>query len=88
MAASTLGDLRPEYTQYRDDGCEVHPSCLSCPLPVCIHDTTPQDGRFRNAHLREQVQRVSQLRLQGKCNREIAATLALSRRQVARLANQ
>lgn len=25
---------------YADTGCEVHNSCLSCPLPVCVHDLT------------------------------------------------
>ena len=28
----------PENATYRDDGCDIHPSCLSCPLPVCRYD--------------------------------------------------
>ncbi len=28
----------PENATYRDDGCDLHPSCLSCPLPVCRYD--------------------------------------------------
>lgn len=28
-----------------DDGCEVHPSCLSCPLPTCKWDLSPEDYR-------------------------------------------
>lgn len=23
---------------YRDDGCQHSPSCLTCPLPECVHD--------------------------------------------------
>jgi hypothetical protein len=31
-------DLRPEYCQYRDEGCEHAPSCLECPFPNCFYD--------------------------------------------------
>ena len=31
-------DTLPEHHTYRDDGCEVSPSCLRCPLPQCKHD--------------------------------------------------
>ena len=27
----------------RDTGCECSPSCLSCPLPVCVHDLPPRE---------------------------------------------
>lgn len=29
----------PETAHYTDDGCEVAPRCLRCPLAVCRHDT-------------------------------------------------
>ena len=28
----------PENATYRDDGCDLHHSCLTCPLPVCRYD--------------------------------------------------
>ena len=31
-------DRLPEFTSYRDGGCDVHPSCLTCPLPQCRYD--------------------------------------------------
>ncbi len=31
-------DLLPEHMNYRDDGCEVSPTCLTCPLPVCRYE--------------------------------------------------
>ena len=31
-------DILPEHYPYRDQGCEVSPSCLRCPLPRCKHD--------------------------------------------------
>ncbi|MBI4298344.1 MAG: helix-turn-helix domain-containing protein [Chloroflexi bacterium] len=33
-----LIDALPEYYPYRDNGCEVSPSCLACPLPKCRYD--------------------------------------------------
>ncbi|MGI8549576.1 MAG: hypothetical protein ACR2PL_02095 [Dehalococcoidia bacterium] len=37
-AHAMLEDDLPERTRYRDTGCEIAPSCLSCPLPRCKHD--------------------------------------------------
>ncbi len=31
-------DVVPELYPYRDDGCEVAPKCLNCPLPQCKYD--------------------------------------------------
>ena len=31
-------DSLPELMSYQDTGCEVSPSCLSCPLPQCKYD--------------------------------------------------
>ncbi len=28
----------PENATYRDDGCDLHPSCLTYPLAVCRYD--------------------------------------------------
>ena len=43
----------PEFTQYRDEGCEVNPACLTCPLPQCIyeHDTAPMPIQERDAEI-------------------------------------
>ena len=32
------GDSLPEVTRYRDDGCDIHPHCLTCPLPKCRYE--------------------------------------------------
>ena len=39
MASTRQADALPEHLAYRDTGCEVHPSCLTCPLPQCRFDT-------------------------------------------------
>ena len=50
-------DPLPEDTFYRDTGCKVAPSCLACPLALCIFDRpgTPserrRDGRDRLVRL-------------------------------------
>ena len=31
-------DVLPDRYPYRDDGCELSPSCLRCPLPQCKYD--------------------------------------------------
>jgi len=31
-------DLLPEHLGYQDDGCDLFPSCLNCPLPRCRYD--------------------------------------------------
>ncbi len=38
-------DLLPEYTHYRDTGCEVSESCLRCPLVRCKYDPDPAGRR-------------------------------------------
>ena len=37
-AVKPMADQTPEYYHYEDTGCEVAPSCLSCPLPQCKYD--------------------------------------------------
>jgi hypothetical protein len=32
------GDALPEHIRYRDEGCDLSPSCLNCPLPLCRYD--------------------------------------------------
>ena len=31
-------DALPENTEYQDGGCDLYPSCLTCPLPRCRYD--------------------------------------------------
>ena len=33
-----LRDSLPEAHPYRDDGCDLAPACLRCPLPRCKYD--------------------------------------------------
>lgn len=46
-------DALPEGREYRDDGCEVSGSCLSCPLPRCRFEepVVPPDVALRRARI-------------------------------------
>ncbi len=39
LARPARSDALPENTDYTDSGCDLYPSCLRCPLPVCRYDT-------------------------------------------------
>lgn len=39
--------MRQEGRRHRlpENGCELHDDCLSCPLPVCIEEQTPEERK-------------------------------------------
>ncbi|MGH2586759.1 MAG: helix-turn-helix domain-containing protein [Dehalococcoidia bacterium] len=73
-------DGLPENTPYRDDGCDIHPHCLTCPLPACRYEMPP--GRARAL---AQAAALAQLLEIGRTMDEAAAELGVSRRTVYRL---
>ena len=48
----------PENATYRDDGCDLHPSCLSCPLPVCRYDIPGGKRAVLNLYRDERIARL------------------------------
>ena len=75
-------DALPEHICYRDDGCEVHSHCLSCPLPRCRYD---EPGGLRSLLNSYRDQEVLALRHDGLPVEEIARRFRLSRRTVFRI---
>ncbi len=75
-------DALPEEIQYRDDGCDIHPRCLTCPLPRCRYDEPGGLRAMLNAYRDQQV--VS-LRRDGAPVDQIAERYGLSRRTVFRI---
>ena len=76
-------DRRPEYVQYRDEGCDLAPECLSCPLPKCQHDDPGWFGRKeRKRRDRDIVEARRSERLKTKA---LAARFGVSRRTVHRI---
>lgn len=76
-------DLPPEFCQYRDEGCEVEPSCLSCHLPRCIHD---DPARSRELKHRRRDDEVRQAHRMGEASvSALARRFQISRRTVYRI---
>jgi hypothetical protein len=73
-------DALPEFTTYRDTGCEYAPACLTCPLAQCRYDL---EGRRISTNVRQL--RVVELRRQGWTPGRVASELGVSRRTVFRL---
>jgi transposase-like protein len=81
MMERSLFDLLPEEFPYRDEGCELAPSCLNCPLPRCVEEEPRGRQKFLK---RRRAEKMWQLKQQGKSAAEIAAIFQVSTRTVQR----
>jgi transposase-like protein len=77
----TRRDGLPEHTQYTDTGCDVHPSCLTCPLVRCRYD---EPGGTRRQFNEDRDRAIAGLQRQGVPVEAIAAWFGVSRRTVFR----
>jgi hypothetical protein len=75
-------DALPENYSYRDDGCDIHPACLTCPLPQCRYDN-PRGARGMFNEVRDVE--IVRLRRKGLSINEIASRYDISRRTVFRV---
>ncbi len=75
-----MAALFDEEFECRDQGCDLYPSCLDCPLPRCRYD---QSGRRVKKELRDEE--IIRLKRQGQCVRELAQRFGISRRTVQRI---
>ena len=75
-------DALPEEIHYRDDGCDMHSRCLTCPLPRCRYDEPGGLRAMLNTYRDQQV--VAQRR-DGAPVDQIAERYSLSRRTVFRI---
>ncbi len=75
-------DALPEEIRYRDDGCDIHPQCLTCPLPRCRYD---EPGGLRGMLNAYRDQQIVALRGDGAPVDQIAERYSLSRRTVFRI---
>jgi transposase-like protein len=77
----TRRDALPEHTHYADTGCEVHPSCLTCPLVRCRYD---EPGGARRLLSEGRDQQIAALQRSGDSINQIARRFGVSRRTVFR----
>ena len=74
-------DLLPEEIDWRDEGCAVFASCLSCSLPRCVEEEPRGRQRLR---LAARNKRMVELRQGGKSVKDIAELFGVSKRTVER----
>jgi DNA-binding CsgD family transcriptional regulator len=74
-------DLLPDDIEWRDQGCELFPSCLNCPLPRCVEDEPRGQQRLRMSARKKRMEELKRL---GKSVREIAGLFRVSNRTVQR----
>ena len=79
----TENDYLPEHHRYRDEGCELAPSCLHCPLPRCIYDEPGGKQERRRRRRNEEIQRLFDS--QRKDIDELAQRYGVSRRTIYRI---
>lgn len=78
----TREDALPEHVDYRDSGCDMFPSCLTCPLPRCRYD---EPGGVRAMLNRIRDREIRRLRFDHDVAvNEIARRFQVSRRTVFR----
>jgi hypothetical protein len=81
LTRRTRRDALPEHTQYADTGCEVHHSCLSCPLVRCRYD---EPGGARRLRSEGRDRQIVALQRSGEAVSQIAQRFGVSRRTVFR----
>lgn len=77
-------DTLPEYAMYRDDGCDIHESCLTCPLPRCRYE---EPGGLRTLLNELRDSQMVRMREKGATIGELASRFGVSRRTVFRVLN-
>lgn len=76
-------DALPENTNYVDSGCDLHKSCLTCPLETCRYD---KPGGVRRLLSDERDSRILRLQREQRLTiNDIARRCGVSRRTVFRV---
>ena len=76
------GDLLPQDTYYADEGCELTPACLSCPMPRCAFD---EPGGVAKLIVDQRNEQVVQQAFKGKSPRQLSTLFNLSLRSIQRI---
>jgi hypothetical protein len=81
-AGDSFQDLRPEFCDFKDEGCRFAPSCLQCPYKLCIHDV-PKHRRRQFRKLRDKE--IGRLFKSGRDVDGLAHDFGLNERTVRRI---
>jgi AraC-like DNA-binding protein len=74
-------DLPPEYSRYRDEGCEYASSCLHCPFPQCLYDEPRGRQRWMKSLRNREINRLFS---GGQKIKELALMFGVSQRTIQR----
>jgi len=75
-------DMRPEFCNYHDEGCELAESCLNCPFARCVYDEPGGKERWMK---RLRAREISRLHIiEGKKVKELSEMFGISERTVQR----
>ena len=74
-------DALPEHLTYHDDGCEVAPRCLACPLERCRYE---EPNGIRTVRVRERAADIRALQREGLTNAGVMARMGITRRTLYR----
>lgn len=75
-----IRDGLPEHQNWRDDGCDLSPWCLSCPLPACRYEMKAGQARASS-----RAAQLEALLREGLTMEQAARAMGVSRRTVYRL---
>jgi len=81
MVSKLDWDLLPDEFPYEDRGCDMAPSCLSCPFPKCLEEVPWGKHKLSK---RRRAERMAELRKEGKSIDEIARIFDVHERTVRR----
>ena len=81
--APVRADTLPENVSYHDRGCDVAPSCLRCPLPVCKYDDPGWLSRLVRRSRDRAV--IAARRREGMSVADLAERFGLSARTIHRI---
>jgi hypothetical protein len=74
-------DPKPEYFQYKDEGCTYARSCLACPYDRCLYDG--QQGK-RNAMMKLRSKEIKRLFKSGRNVKELVDIFGVSNKTIYR----
>lgn len=76
-------DALPEYIDYNDNGCDLYPSCLRCPLPQCRYEVS--GGATAMLRMGRDASIVAAFRRKEATVDDLARMFGLSRRTIFRV---
>ena len=82
-AATTRGNEAPNSNYYKDEGCKISPSCLTCPLPQCKYDDPISFQRDRR--LAKDFEMWNTIRSESLTTDEAAERFSVTKRTIFRI---